>query len=361
MFKKCLGSLLVLSLVAFSIPALAEATPSNLDYAGAVEYRDTVTLSAPFGGNLKDFTLRVGDAVTAGQPLFTLSTTKVYAPFDGTVRGLQANPGDDAAQVAARYGALLYLEPAGKYTVSASTSGAYDSTNTHNANRYVNPGDIVYMQSTEDDARIGTGVVTTVSGRSFTVEVLQSNLDPEDNVDIYKDEALSTGNRLARSARIQQAEATAITAEGSMLRCAVTEGQSVKRGDLLLETVAGALDGLQPVSDTVVSPVDGVLVSLPQTAGSAVTQDEVLATLYAQDALWVTFDVDESDLDAIAIGQNVKVELDALAARDQIAGMVESISYLSSTQNDGAKYTVYVSLEDTANLRSGMSVTVHLR
>jgi multidrug efflux pump subunit AcrA (membrane-fusion protein) len=361
MVKKYLSLLLVLSLAAFAVPALAESTSASLDYTGTVEYRDAITLTAPFGGTLADYSLHVGDAVSAGQTLFTLSTTKVYAPFDGTVRGLQALPGDDAAQVTARYGALMYLEPAGKYTVDASTSGAYDSTNTHNANRYVNPGDTVYLESTDDSERLGTGVVTTVSGRSFTVEVLQSNLDPEDTVDIYNDEAMTTGNRLARSARIQQTEATAITAEGSVLACAVAEGQSVKRGDLLLEVVTGTLDGLHPVSAAVVAPVDGVIASLPIAAGTAVAQDTVLATLYAQDSLWVAIDVDENDLDAVTIGQAVTVELDALTAREPIAGTVVSISYLSDSQDDSAKYTVYVSLEDTAGLRSGMSVTVHLR
>ena len=35
------------------------------------------------------------DTVKAGETLFSIGTTKIYAPVDGTVRGLQAMAGDD--------------------------------------------------------------------------------------------------------------------------------------------------------------------------------------------------------------------------------------------------------------------------
>ena len=358
--KKKSFSLLVALCLAFSASALAETPVGGLDYTGKVAVKQTRTLLAPFGGQLEDFALRAGDAVTAGQTLFTLSTTKVYAPVSGTVRGLQAQPGDEAQQVITRYGALCSLEPEGLYTLTASTSGAYDSESLHNRNRYVNPGDTVYLQSDEDDERTGTGVVTAVDGRSFTVEVLLSTLDPEDAVTVYNAPAMETANRLARNARLSQAAATAITAEGSVLRCLVSEGQKVKRGDALFETVTGTLANLSPVSNTVTAPADGVVQSVQAAAGATVQQNDVLATLYRQSDLWVTFDADESDLDAIAVGQQVTVTLDALPARDAVAGTVEAISAVNAATEGSAKYTVSVSLADTANLREGMSATVRL-
>jgi multidrug resistance efflux pump len=360
MLKKRIAWLAALCVALSLSAAQAEPSAATLSYSGTVAVREVQTVLAPFGGRLADFSLRPGDAVASGETLFTLSVSTVYAPFAGNVRGLRAQPGDDAAQVGDRYGALCYLEPQGLYTVSASTSGAYDSTSLHNRNRYVNQGDVVYLESDEDDARTGTGIVTAVDGRSFTVEVTQSTLDPEDTVTIYNDPAMETADRIARSARLSHAQAVAVTAQGSVLRCLVGEGQAVQRGDPLFETVSGTFDSLVPTGDTVLAPADGVVQSGEATAGATVNQFDVLATLYRQSDLWVTFDADESDLDTIAQGSPVTVTLDALPGRAALAGTVEAISAVNDASAAGVRYAVYVSLADTDGLRAGMSVSVTL-
>ena len=194
--KKAVSFLLMLCLLLPATLSLAESAQSGAGYSGTVDYRETISIRAPFGGILEDSPLRVGDRVTAGETLFTLETVKVYAPFDGTVRGLRAQPGDAAADLISRYGALCYLEPVGKYTVSANTSNAYDSSSLHNGNRYLNEGETVYLRSSEDNDRTGTGIITTVSGSSFEVEVQSGNLDLSDKVTIYRDEAFSTVHRI---------------------------------------------------------------------------------------------------------------------------------------------------------------------
>lgn len=359
--KKAFVILLALSLVLAALPALAESTPTGAGYSGTVDYRSTQTVRAPFGGTLADYTLRVGDEVRTGDAMFSLSTVKVYAPFDGTVRGLRAQAGDEAAGVNTRYGALLYLEPAGKYTLSATTNNAYDSDSTHNRNRYINEGDTVYLQSSDDHDRTGVGVITTVDGRNFTVEVLQSNLDMEDTVSIYRDDAFSTAQRIGSRARVKQADATAIAPEGSVLRCAVSEGQSVKRGDILFEMVTGTLDGLATADATVSAPADGVLLSLPVAAGSTIAKDDVLATYYTENDLWVKFDLDESDLDTVTVGSRVRVTLDALTGRDALEGTVASVATVPDATEDGVTYTAYAVLNQAENLRVGMSVSVYLQ
>lgn len=358
--KKTVAMLLTMAMLMVTVPSLAAATPEGAAYSGKVTYRESMTLTAPFGGNLSDYSLRVGDTVSKGDALFTLSTTKVYAPIDGTVRGLMAKAGDEAASVQNRYGWLATIEPAGRYTVSGSTGNAYKNNDNNNVNRYLNPGETVYLRSSDEDERTGVGVITSVTGRSFTVEVTESNLNIEETATVYRDAKFSTSQRLASYAKVQKADVTPITAEGSILRVAVTEGQAVKRGDLLFETVEGTLLGLTQADATVTAPVDGVLLSLPKTSGVAVKQDDVLATLYAADSLWVEFEVDEGDLDAVQVGGKVQVTLDALSGRAPIAGEVQSISAYSSADDGDAKYTAYVALDTVENLRAGMTVSVYL-
>lgn len=358
--KKTLALLLALCMAATSAVALAQAAPETSGYSGTVAYSRTLAVTAPFGGMLEDYDLRVGDAVAAGQPLFTLRTTKVYAPIDGTVRGLLMQAGEEAAAVQARYGALLSLEPTGRYVIYASTNNAYNTSTLNNENRYLTAGETVYLVSSDDDERTGVGVITQVNGRDFTIEVRQSNLNVEEKVTVYRDAEHSTRQRLATYARVEQAAATQITAEGSVLRIAVTEGQAVKRGDLLLETVTGTLAGLTPAEPTVTAPVDGVLVTLPRAAGDEVQQDGVLATLYANSDMCVTFDVDEGDLGTIAEGIRVRVTADAQPDWPAAEGTVTAISQMNTQGEGDATYTATVKLDDIGALRVGMNVSVYL-
>jgi multidrug efflux pump subunit AcrA (membrane-fusion protein) len=359
--KKILATLTAALLLLGAIPVMAEAAPDAAVFSGEVAYRNIITLTAPFGGTLADYDLRVGDTVKAGETLFTLDTEKVYAPIDGTVRGLMAQAGDDAATVAQRYDALLRIEPAGRYTVSANTSRAYNSSDLNNTNRYLNEGETVYLRSSDDDDRTGTGVITAVDGRNFTVEVKQSNLNVEETVSVYRDAAFTTAQRLASYARVSKAPAVQVTGTGSVMRIAVAEGQTVKRGDLLFTTVTGTLGGLSPVSDTVAAPVDVVIKTLPKAAGTMVQQDDVLATLCVAGDLWITFDVDESDLAAVQAGGRVRVTLDALPDAAPMEGTIDSVSALRTVDGGDAQYTACVALDSFENLRDGMNVSVYLQ
>ena len=359
--KKLISTVLAICLALTLSVSLAETATNDAGYSGNIAYRSTITVTAPFGGNMEDYSLRAGDVIAKGDPLFSLSTVKVYAPFSGTVRGLQAQAGDEAAYIVEKYGALLTIEPEGKFTVSANTNNAYKSSTNDNVNRYLNEGETVYLRSSDDNDRVGVGVITAVDGRKFTVEVKQSNLIMDDTVSIYRDTAYSNTQKLASYATVKKEAATKITAEGSVLSCAVQEGQTIQRGDLLFEMVTGTLDGLTGASSTVVSPVDGVLVSLPKAAGAAVQQNDVLATLYAADDLWVEFDVDESDLDTVKAGSAAKVTLDALSDWDTLTGTVVSVAALNNNADGDAKYTAYVTLDKPENLRAGMNVSVFLQ
>ena len=70
---------------------------------------------------------------------------------------------------------------------------------------------------------------------------------------------------------------------------------------------------------------NGVLLSLPVAAGSTIAKDDVLATYYTENDLWVKFDLDESDLDTVTVGSRVRVTLDALTGRDALEGTVASV------------------------------------
>lgn len=84
--------------------------------------------------------------------------------------------------VTQRYGAVLYLSPAEKYTISASINKAYNSSET----RYVTIGETVYISCTADGKHTATGVITGAEGTNYTVETTSGELLMEETVAIYR-------------------------------------------------------------------------------------------------------------------------------------------------------------------------------
>ena len=78
----------------------------------------TAKITAPFAGTLLPFDLTQGEEVAAGDLLFKLDTTPVYAPIAGKVAAVFAAAGDDASGVIGHYGAI------GAENVSVELEGA---------------------------------------------------------------------------------------------------------------------------------------------------------------------------------------------------------------------------------------------
>ena len=95
-----------------------------------------------------------------GDPVATLETTKVYATDRRRRRRRLCRVGRRAEGIVERYGAVVYIEPTNRYTVSATTEKAYNSSET----KYVHIGERVYLSCTKDGTHTGTAVVTSIGG-----------------------------------------------------------------------------------------------------------------------------------------------------------------------------------------------------
>ena len=134
--------------------ALAQET-----FDGTVVAGETVAITAPFGGTVTALDIREGQLLEAGDAVVTLSTTKVWATQDGTVNGVFAQEGDSAE------GTVLYLSPVSRYTIACTLSKAHEDVDTY----YVKLGEKVYIQCVKDGSHRAEGIVTGVSGSSYTV------------------------------------------------------------------------------------------------------------------------------------------------------------------------------------------------
>lgn len=333
-----------------SVPALAETT-----FEGSVVSGKSVTITAPFGGMISEFALREGSRIAAGDAIADIETTKVYASADGIIAGVFGQEGDNIEDVTARYGTVLYITPENKYSIAGDIEKAYNSSQT----RYVNISEDVYMVCTSDSKHTASGVITAVSGTGYTVESTEGELLMGETVYIYRGSEAEKEQRIGRGT-VSRVSEIKVGGSGSILKMHVKQGESVKRGDLLFETVTGTFDGLYAVSNTIVSDVDGIIASIEAAAGANVQKGQTLMKVYPTDSLQVEVSISEYDLAAIHEGDKVQIGFNwDETSEHMVEGVVSMISYVSSSQEGEAAYKGYVDFVPDESVRLGMTVVVY--
>ena len=362
------SKLLAAAMAALLALSLGASALAQVTFQGTVISRETITVSAPFGGLVDEISLRKGDEIHVGDAVATIKTTKVYADMDGVVSGIFAKEGDQTEGITERYGGVMYLEPINKYVVSATTEKAYNSS----ATKYVHIGEKVYLSCTKDGTHVGTAVVTKVSevdengNTPYTLEVVGGEFYMGETVGIYRDSAHTSQSRIGRGT-IQQNAAVPVKGTGSVLKLHVQVGDVVERGEVLFETVEGVLDGLYAVDNTIYSPLDGFVASVEAAQGGAVEKGGKLITVYPKDAMQIEMKVSELDLNEIHEGDRVSIEFEWDADGTlQLDGVVSGISSVGDEKDDksaasDAQDSAYVDFTPVNSVRLNMSVIVYVQ
>lgn len=343
------------SLLLFSC-AIAESITFN----GTVTASETHEVYAPIGGTVAEVRYEAGQRVKAEDVIVNLSTTKVYAEEAGTVTGIFGQPGDSTETVAGKYGAVMYLEGESVYTISASTSNAYNSTET----KFIHAGEEVYLQCYSDGDHTGWGVVTSIDGTDYTVRVTSGEFLVGETVNVYRGQTATASQRIGRGT-LHRANPTGLTGSGSIVSFAVSEGDTVARGDVLFETLEGSFDGLYMSGAGIPAGIDGTLSQVNAQQGSKVEKNSVVAVIYPDSAMRVEARIAETDLASVAVGDPVSIELlwnqDAEVTYPGIITMISALADSStgaSEDSESATYTVYIDFTPDEQTRFGMSAVV---
>ena len=183
---------------------------------------NTEKITAPFAGTLLPFDAELGDSVSAGETLFTLDTVPVYAAQAGTVSAVFAKVGDDASGVAAHYGALAVVEPKNALYIDASTEQAYDDAD----NRYIHAGESLHLKMGNTK---GTGVVTGVSGKKYTVEILTGDYDVGDTVRCFRESTTPSDSEVGRGKVTRYADVQVLADSGRIAAVHVIQAEAHHR------------------------------------------------------------------------------------------------------------------------------------
>ena len=350
---KKIGKTLLLAVLAMmlALPAMAE----DITFDGQVTAAYARDVYTSFTGTIDQVDVIPGDPVEADTPVARLRTTKVYAEVSGTVVAVPAQVGDSVESVTTRYGAPMYIDDGVHYTVAASGEGskAYESVES----RRGQPGETVYRRSRSDDSHTGTGLITATDGSSYTVEVTEGVFTSGETVNVYRDAAFTESQRIGRGA-IANKSPEAVTATGRVVSLAVNVGDTVQRGDLLMETLEGGMNG-GSMSSQLLSGVQGVVAEVLVAQGDSVAEGARIASIWPAEAMQIEALVPESDLAAVAVGDAVSITFDWNQDDAQpLQGTVTGIAFAADSESTSTCYTATIAFTPDESVRYGMNVTV---
>ena len=309
---------------------------------------NTEKITAPFVGTLLPFDYETGDSVSAHETLFTLDTTPVYATQAGTVSAVFASVGDDASGVAAHYGALAVIEPKNALYIDASTDQAYNDAD----NRYIHAGETLYLKLSNDK---GTGVVTSVSGKKYTVEICSGSFDVDDTVRCFRETTTPSDSEVGRGKVTRYADVQVNANSGRIAAVHVKPGDAVEVGDLLFELVDAQSE--KNASRSIAASKDGVITSMNTASGAQVYRGQLLCEVADLSTLELSADVDELDLNSIDVGDTLSYTLDAFDG-ETFTGTVTQIYSVGAKKQNATYFDVRITLPAGKTLLPGMNGTV---
>lgn len=329
MLKKSLSLLAALALA--TAPALAET------YAGTTVASRTTALVSASGGVLESLSLLPGQSVAAGETVGSTRAEKVFAAWDGTVALCCADAGD------AVDGTVLEISPTSRYTVYCTVDGAYSDPETE----LVHIGEQLYLRCTANGTHKAVGVVTSIDGAEYQVEVIGGELYVGEVVNLYRDADFSAARRVGVGTAVV-AEPIEYSASGTLIELCVQEGEIIERGELLFTWA-------QADSTQIVSPAGGVVASVLVAPGDVLKIGQTVAELVQPGDVRIQVQLTAADAARIQFGDAATYIRADDPTETPRSAIVEGVSAIA----DGEGYVVLLIPEDF-DLPLGLSVEVHI-
>ena len=360
---------------------------------GTTAARNQTNVLAGADGTLTDLRVSVGDEVKAGDILAVLTNadlddeitdlefdlwelddtildtstgskvTAVEAPAAGRVMAVYANVGDDALAVFRREGALAVISTDGRMKVELSgvDAGAGVALN----DKLVVTG--------EDFTAEGTVVDLTRQGTSLTLTIQDDSLPMGETVSVATADGVALG-----TGTLAVNKPMAVSSYGGTIESVRTEvGKTVKRGDTLFkltdspitlklenlrlqrETASKSLEDAKERRENliVLAPCDGTIATLDVSEGDEIASGALMCSILEGEDMNLTIAVDELDVVEVAVGQKVKITVDALSDAE-MDGEVYKIAPVGSNSGGVTTYDVELTFDAAGSgVRSGMNAT----
>ena len=360
---------------------------------GTTSARNQTNVLAGADGTLTDLRVSVGDEVKAGDILAVLTNadlddeitdlefdlwelddtildtgvgskvTAVEAPAAGRVMAIYAGVGDDALAVFRREGALAIISTDGRMKVELSDVDASAGV-ALNDKLTVTGGDFTAE---------GTVVDLTRQGTSLTLTIQDDSLPMGASVAVATMDGVTLG-----TATLEVNKPMAVSSYGGTIESVHTQvGKNVKRGETLFKLtdspITLKLENLRLQRETanksleeakeqrenliVIAPCDGTIATLNVSEGDEITNGALIGSILEGEDMNLTIAVDELDVVEVAVGQKVKITVDALSDAE-MDGEVYKIAPVGSNSGGVTTYDVELTFDAVGSgVRSGMNAT----
>ena len=360
---------------------------------GTTSARNQTNVLAGADGTLTDLRVSVGDEVKAGDILAVLTNadlddeitdlefdlwelddtildtgvgskvTAVEAPAAGRVMAIYAGVGDDALAVFRREGALAIISTDGRMKAELSDV---------DASAGVALNDKLTVTG-EDFTAEGTVVDLTRQGTSLTLTIQDDSLPMGASVAVATMDGVTLG-----TATLEVNKPMAVSSYGGTIESVHTQvGKNVKRGETLFKLtdspITLKLENLRLQRETanksleeakeqrenliVIAPCDGTIATLNVSEGDEITNGALIGSILEGEDMNLTIAVDELDVVEVAVGQKVKITVDALSDAE-MDGEVYKIAPVGSNSGGVTTYDVELTFDAAGSgVRSGMNAT----
>ncbi len=341
--------------VAETVPGVA----ANRWAKGTIRSKNSVNVYANLSGQALASNLKVGDRVEEGMPLIEIAPPAIYAPYDGIIRSLQGEIGDQTAYVATQYGALAYLDRSDDIQlIQATFRGAYNDPD----NRNIVIGETLKVHNGNTNDPVKTeGTVVGLTETGYVLEIKSNIYDLEEDVKLYRSDDTDYKQKdQVGQGTVMNPPFIALNGEGVIADILIENNQKVSKGDLLFVLDGANMTHSSSASPVILSPTKGYLSAIYVNPGQQVVKNQLLYTIKDETTLEAVIQVDEMDVQNLSLNSVLTVVFDAYP-EESFSCMVTQISGYGIEQLDTSKYEVILSLPDVVAEKAlmGMHITAY--
>lgn len=305
-----------------------------------------LTVTAPFYGRITDVTARAGDSVGSGTKLATLvDDSKMtltqyfsYAYEDQVYVGMKAGV-SIASLMTTLDGTVTEIKKVDRVTAEGTRCFAVTVT-------VDNPGALT-------EGMTGAGYLLTGSGEKLYPAV-------EGTLEYYASEDI-TAPESGKLTAVNVDDYETVTAGATLF---VIDGSDLE--DQVETTQRSITQTQEKISEAeekradyqVTAEMDGKIIMVGVQEGESPRQaGQTAVTLYNLDAMTITANIDELDIDNITMGMEVDITQSGAESDTHYTGTVTAISYEATNTNGVAYFPITITIPSEGALSAGVNVS----
>ena len=310
-------------------------------------------VTAPFSGRITDVTVRTGDTVGSGTKLATLvDDSKMtltqyfsYAYEDQVYVGMKAGV-SIASLMTTLDGTVTEIKKVDRVTAEGTRCFAVTVT-------LDNPGALTEGMS-------GAGYLLTDGGEKLYPAV-EGTLEPYASEDITATESGKLTAVNVDDYETVTAGTTLFFIDGSDLEDQVetTQRSITQTQEKITQTQEKITEAEEKRSDyQVTAEISGKIIMVGVQDGESPRQaGQTAVTLYNLDAMTITANIDELDIDNITMGMEVDITQSGAESDTHYTGTVTAISYEATNTNGVAYFPITITIPSEGALSAGVNVS----